>query len=85
MKVLFNRIFVKAPDTERTSESGLVLHVEQSLSGILSSEVAFVGEKVDSSIEVGDTVYFPGRAGVTFKRGNDEYLVLDEKDIIAVE
>lgn len=85
MKVLFNRIFVKAPDTERTSESGLVLHVEQSFSGILSSEVAFVGEKVDSSIEVGDTVYFPGRAGVKFKRGNDEYLVLDEKDIIAVE
>ena len=85
MKVLFNRIFVKAPDTEKTSESGLVFHVEQSSSGIISSEVAFVGEKVDSSIEVGDTVYFPGRAGVKFRKGDNEYLVLDEKDIIAVE
>lgn len=85
MKVLFNKILVKAPEAEKTTESGLIMHIDRSTSAITSAEVAFVGEKTESSIKVGDVVFFPLRAGTSFKNGDIEYLVLDEKDIIAIQ
>ena len=85
MKVLFNKILVNAPEAEKTTESGLVMHIDRSTSAITSAEVAFVGEKTESSIKAGDIVFFPLRAGTSFRNGNTEYLVLDEKDIIAIQ
>ena len=85
MKVLFNKILVNAPEAEKTTESGLIMHIDRSASAIISAEVAFVGEKTESSIEVGDVVFFPLRAGTSFKNGDTEYLVLDERDIIAIQ
>ena len=85
MKVLFNKILVNAPEAEKTTESGLVMHIDRNTSAIVSSEVAFVGEKTESSIKVGDIVFFPLRAGISFRNGDTEYLVLDEKDIIAIQ
>ena len=85
MKVLFNKILVNAPEAEKTTESGLVMHIDRSTSAIVSSEVAFVGEKIESSIKVGDIVFFPLRAGISFRNGDTEYLVLDERDIIAIQ
>ena len=85
MKVLFNKILVNAPEAEKTTESGLIMHIDRSASAIASAEVAFVGEKIESSIKVGDVVFFPLRAGTGFKNGDTEYLVLDERDVIAVQ
>ena len=85
MKVLFNKILVNAPEAEKTTESGLIMHIDRSASAIASAEVAFVGEKTESSIKVGDIVFFPLRAGTSFKNGDTEYLVLDERDIIAIQ
>ena len=85
MKVLLNRILVKPLEAEKTTESGLIMHVNQSTSAIVSSEVVFTGEKTESSIKVGDTVFFPARAGMKFKTEDSEYLILDEKDIIAIK
>ena len=85
MKVLFNRILVKPPEAEKTTESGLIMHLDQSASAIVSSEVVFTGEKIESSIKIGDTVFFPVRAGMKFKTEDSEYLILDEKDIIAIK
>lgn len=85
MKVLFNKVLVKPLEAEKTTESGLIMHVNQSTSAIVSSEVAFTGEKIESSIKVGDTVFFPARAGMKFKTEDTEYLILDEKDIIAIK
>lgn len=85
MKVLFEKILVKALEAERTTESGLIMHIDQSASAIVSSEVVLVGEKIESSIKPGDVVYFPVRAGMKFKAEDIEYLVLDEKDIIAIK
>ena len=85
MKVLFNKILVNAPEAEKTTESGLIMHIDQSASAIVSAEVAFVGEKIESSIKVGDVVLFPLRAGTSFKSGDVEYLILDERDTIAIQ
>lgn len=85
MKVLFNKILVNAPEAEKTTESGLIMHIDRSASAITSAEVAFVGEKTESSIKAGDIVFFPLRAGTSFKNGDTEYLVLDERDIIAIQ
>ena len=85
MRVLFNKILVGAPEAEKTTESGLIMHIDRSTSAITSAEVAFVGEKAESSIKVGDVVFFPLRAGTSFRNGDTEYLILDERDIIAVQ
>ena len=61
------------------------MHIDRSASAITSAEVSFVGEKTESSIKVGYIVFFPLRAGTSFKNGNTEYLVLDERDIIAIQ
>lgn len=85
MRVLFNKILVGAPEAEQTTESGLVMHIDRSTSAIVSSEVVFVGEKTESSIKAGDVVFFPLRAGTSFMYNDVELLVLDERDIIAVQ
>ena len=85
MKVPFDRILVKPIDTEKTTESGLIMHVDQNTSAVVSSEVLFVGEKTESSVKVGDIVYFLARTGRKFKTEDSEYLLLDEKDIIAIQ
>ena len=85
MKVLFNKILVNAPEAEKTTESGLIMHIDRSASAITSAEVAFVGEKTESSIKVGDVVFFPLKAGTSFMYNDVECLILDERDIIAVQ
>lgn len=85
MKVLFNKIIVNSPQTEEKTESGLIRRVESTYSSIATSEVAFVGEHLETSVKVGDIVVFPSRAGIAYKRDGKDYLILEEKDLIAIE
>ena len=85
MRVLFNKILVGAPEAEEITESGLFRHIDRSTSAIVSSEVVLVGEKTESAIKVGDVVFFPLKAGTSFMYNNVECLILDERDIIAVQ
>jgi len=42
------------------------------------------GEKVDLSVNVGDKVIYAKYAGTELKREDQEYLIISEKDILAI-
>ena len=42
------------------------------------------GERLPLSVTVGDTILFSSYAGTAIKEGGDEYLILDESEILAI-
>lgn len=42
------------------------------------------GERLPLSVSVGDTILFSSYAGTAIKEGGDEFLILDESEILAI-
>lgn len=76
-----DRVVVKPLENENVSKSGIVLDVAapgRSNKGIVVS----TGEKVTTSLSVGDVVLFDKRAGTETKINNEDLLVFHFGNII---
>ena len=79
---LGKRVVLKQLVAEETTKSGIVL-TGQSKEKPQEAEVVSIGE-VTVDIKVGDKVFYKKYAGTDVKLDDQEYIIIDEDDVIAV-
>lgn len=92
LKPLGDRVILQQQEEEEQTIGGIVI-ANNAKEKPQSSKVVAVndgrvldnGTKVDPSVKVGDQVLFDKYAGTEVKYQGDKYLVLHEKDIVAIE
>jgi len=91
IKPLGDRVVVKVMELEEKTESGIVLPdtaKEKPQYGeviaVGSGKVLDNGEKLPLEIKAGDKVIYSKFAGTEFKRGNEELLILSERDVLGI-
>ncbi|TRL68141.1 co-chaperone GroES [Staphylococcus haemolyticus] len=91
LKPLGNRVIIERKEQEQTTKSGIVLTdsaKEKSNEGIVvavgTGRVLDNGEKVAPEVKEGDRVVFQEYAGSEVKRGDETYLILNVKDLLAI-
>ena len=91
IKPLDDRIVIKQSAAEQTTASGLVL-VDSAQEKPQEGEVVAVGpgrvddngNRVPMDISVGDFVIYSKYGGTEVKYGSDEYLILSQRDVLAI-
>ncbi len=89
---LEDRVVVKPLEAEQTTASGLVIPDTAKEKPPQEGEVVAVGagrfddkgERIPVDVKVGDKVVFSKYGGTELKYGNEEYLVLGARDILAI-
>jgi chaperonin GroES len=91
IRPLEDRIVVQAVEAETTTASGLVIPEtakEKPQEGIVEAvgtgRILDNGTKVPMELNVGDKVLYAKYAGNEFKLDDAEYLIISEKDVLAV-
>src|SRR5699024_2234946 len=91
IKPLEDRVVVKPLEAEQTTASGLVIPgtakekpQEGEVIAVGAGRFDDKGDRVPMDVEVGDKVVFSKYGGTELKYGNDEFLVLGSRDILAV-
>lgn len=91
IKPLGDRVVIKVLESEQKTASGIVIPdkakekpQEGEILAVGSGKVLDNGTKVELEVKVGDKVIFSKYAGTEVKLGNEEYLVLSERDILAI-
>jgi chaperonin GroES len=91
IKPLADRVVVEPIEKEETTASGLVLPEtakekpqEGSVVAAGPGRVDDEGERVPMEVKVGDRVLYAKYAGTEFKLNDKKYLILGEKDILAI-
>ena len=91
IKPLEERIVVQAVEAEQTTASGLVIPdtakekpQEGEVIAVGAGRFDDKGERVPMDVKVGDKVVFSKYGGTELKYGNDEFLVLGARDILAI-
>lgn len=79
---LGKRVVLKQLVAEETTKSGIVL-TGQSKEKPQEAEVVAVGE-TSIDINVGDKVFYKKYAGTEVKLEDEEYIIIDEEDVLAV-
>ncbi|MGB3293793.1 MAG: co-chaperone GroES [Phormidesmis sp.] len=90
LKPLGDRVFVKVSESEAQTAGGIILP-DAAKEKPQVGEITAVGPgKVDDSgnrrsldVNVGDKVLYSKYAGTEIKLGDEEYILLSEKDILA--
>ncbi len=78
------RVLVKITPEETTTKSGLVLP-DTAKEKPQRGEVTAVGEDDEMiNVKVGDKVLFPKYTGTEFKIEDEDYLVIDSGDLLAI-
>lgn len=91
VKPLGDRVFVKVSEAEEKTAGGIYLP-DNAKEKPQIGEVVTIGDgktndngvKVPLQVKVGDKVLYSKYAGTEIKLGGDEYVLLSEKDILAV-
>ena len=91
LKPMGDRVVVKPKGREEESRGGIIL-ADTSTEKPQQGEVLSVGPgrlldngaRVELDLKVGDTVLFAKYSGTEFKLDDDDLLVLNERDILAV-
>ncbi|RJQ30928.1 MAG: co-chaperone GroES [Actinobacteria bacterium] len=90
LKPLGDRVVIKRLEAEEKTKSGIVLP-ETAKEKPLQGEVISIGpgriedgKRVAPEVKVGDKVIYREYGGTDVKVGDQEYLVLEEKDILAI-
>lgn len=89
---LGSRVVIKALEREEMTKSGIVLPdtaKEKPQEGKVlavgpGDRHPDTGERIPVELKVGDRVLFQKYAGTEFKLDDEEYLILAEKDVLAV-
>ncbi len=91
LKPLGDRVVVRPLEREETTKSGIVLPdtaKEKPQEGIVEAvgagRVLDSGQRVTVDLNVGDKVIFAKYAGTEFKLEDNDYLILAERDVLAV-
>ena len=91
LKPLGDRVVVKPVEREERTKSGIVLPdtaKEKPQEGIVeavgSGRLLDNGTKVPMELKVGDKILYAKYAGNEFKVDETEYLIISEKDVLAV-
>lgn len=90
LKPLGDRVVVKPEEKEQTTKSGIVLP-DTAKEKPQEGKVVAVGtgkyedgKKIDLEVSVGDKVVYSKYGGTEIKVDEEEYLILSERDILAV-
>jgi chaperonin GroES len=91
IKPLEDRVVVKPLEAEQTTASGLVIP-DSAKEKPQEGEVVAVGEgryddkgaRIPVDVKVGDKVVFSKYGGTELKYGNEEFLILGSRDILAI-
>ena len=79
------RVLVKITPEETTTKSGLVLPDTAAKEKPQRGEVVAIGDDEEMiNVAVGDVVMFPKYTGTEFKIEDEEYLVIDAADLLAI-
>ena len=92
LKPLGDRVILKVVEKEEVSKGGILLpdtaskekHQEGKVIEVGSGKVLENGQKVALEVKKGDKVIFAKYAGAEVKVQGEEYLILSEKDILAI-
>src|SRR3989449_5372624 len=91
LKPLGDRVVVKPSDKEEKTKSGIVLPdtakekpQEGTVEAVGTGRILDNGTKVTMELKVGDKVLYAKYAGNEFKLDEIEYLIVSEKDVLAV-
>jgi chaperonin GroES len=91
IKPLEDRVVVKPLEAEQTTASGLVIPdtakekpQEGEVVAVGAGRFDDKGQRVPMDVAVGDKVVFSKYGGTELKYGNEEYLVLGARDILAI-
>ncbi len=78
------RVLVKITPEETTTKSGLVLP-DTAKEKPQRGEVVAIGDDEEMiNVKVGDTVLFPKYTGTEFKIDDEDYLVIESADLLAI-
>jgi chaperonin GroES len=91
VKPLGDRVFVKVSEAEEKTAGGIILpdnakekpQVGEIVS-VGSGKLSEKGERQPMEVQVGNKVLYSKYAGTDIKLGGDDYVLLSEKDILAV-
>jgi len=88
---LGDRIIVKATEAEEKTKSGIVLpdtakekSQEGNVVAVGTGRVLDNGTRLTPEVKVGDKVIFSKYGGTDIKVDGEEYLILNERDILAI-
>jgi chaperonin GroES len=91
LRPLGDRVVVKPVEREERTKSGIVLPdtaKEKPQEGLVEAvgtgRILDNGQKVPMELKVGDKVLYAKYAGNEFKLDDIEYLIISEKDVLAV-
>ena len=91
LRPLGDRVVVKPVEKEERTKSGIVLPdtaKEKPQEGIVEAvgtgRILDTGTKVPMELKVGDRILYAKYAGNEFKHDDVEYLIISEKDVLAV-
>jgi chaperonin GroES len=91
LKPLGDRVVLKPSDKEEKTKSGILLPdtakekpQEGTVMAVGTGRVLDNGTKVSMELKVGDKVLYAKYAGNEFKVDEIEYLIVSEKDVLAV-
>lgn len=89
---LGDRVVVKQEPAEEKTKSGIVLPetakekpAEGTVVAVGSGRVLDNGQKVPLEVKIGDKVIYSKYGGTEVKIDNEEYVILQERDILAVK
>lgn len=91
LKPLGDRIVVKVLNQEETTKGGIVLPdtakekpQEGEVIAIGTGKVLENGQKLPLEVKIGDKVLFSKYGGTEVKVEGEEYLILSERDVLAI-
>ena len=91
LRPLADRVVVRPQEREEMTKSGIVLpdtSREKPMRGTVAAAGAGRrdddGKRIPLDVSVGDEVLFAKYAGTEFKLDDEEFLILTEKDVLAV-
>ena len=83
LKPLHDYVILKKEKAETTTASGIILTSPKEQAGNQAKVVA-VGPKCDDSLKDGMNVIFKEYSGTKFNDNDEEYMILEEEDILAI-
>lgn len=83
LKPLHNFVILKKEKAESQTASGIILTSPKEQASNQATVVS-VGPECDEYLKAGMTVIFKEYSGTHFKEDEEEYLILEEKDILAI-
>jgi chaperonin GroES len=92
LKPLGERVVLKLVDAEEKTEGGIMLPdsakkkpQKGEVVAVGSGKVTENGENIPLEVKVGDQVVFSQYSGTEVKDGEEEYLIVFERDILAID